>query len=480
MRNMFSRDVFAIGTITLDGTLTVGNEITLKIGDPEATEDFRKEREYKYKVAENDSFENIINQLVALVNSSNGGTGDPLVLATPNLLFQTIVLTARISREEGNSIAFSTTLSEGSTLVSTTSGATLSGGQDAAKIAPGTLVTILGDNLSDETVSAPDGADPLPKELGGVQVYFDGIRAPLMMVSPTEIRAQVPWEVSDANSISAYVRIQRKSGVVVSTAAVAVPIIPQNPGILAEEGTDPRPGIVTHFSSNATATVSVDGTANPGDVATVIIEDREYSYTVQEEYTLENILAGLIAAINANPEEKVEAFTSGVFTRLRLRAKVAGPEGNGIQISTRVADTAQVILTATNSETCCANSGGSRVTMDNPALPGETIVVLATGLGLVNPQEAVFPLATGFRYTFQGINRPNEFVSSLAAAKTANVLYSGLAPGLVGIYEVHLELNSDIPTNPATQLTIAQDIYVSNIITFPVFNPREGTTEVLP
>lgn len=476
VRNLFSKDVFAIGTITLGGTLKENDEITVKVGNPDATEPDKKERQYKYKVLKDDSFENIINALVTQINSSNSGAGDPQVFATPNLLFSTIVLTARISKEEGNSIAFATTLSEGATLVSTTSGATLTGGQDAAKIAPGTLVTILGDNLSDETASAPEGVDPLPKELGGVQVYFDGIRAPILSVSPTEIRAQVPWEVSDANSVSAYLRIRRKSGLVVSTAAVAVPIIFQNPGILAEDGTDPRPGIVTHFSSNATATVSIDGTANPNDVAVVLIEDREYSYTVKENDTLESILAGLIAAINANPEEKVEAFTSGVFTRLRLRAKVAGPEGNGIKISTRVADSAQVILTATNSETCCANSGGSRVTIDNPALPGETIVVLATGLGLVNPQEAVFPLATGFRYTYQGINRPNEFVSSLAAAKTANVLYSGLAPGLVGIYEVHLELNSDIPTNPATQLTIAQDIYVSNIITFPVFNPREGTT----
>jgi len=479
VRNLFSKDVFAIGTITLGGSLKENDEITVKVGDPDATEDNRKEREYKYKITANDSFDSIVTALVTQINSFNNGAGDPQVLATPNLLFSTIVLTARISREEGNSIAFATTLSEGATLVSTTSGATLTGGQDAAKIAPGTLVTILGDNLSDEEASAPEGVDPLPKELGGVQVYFDGIRAPILSVSPTEIRAQVPWEVSDANSISAYLRIKRKSGLVVSTAAVAVPIIFQNPGILAEDGTDPRPGIVTHFSSNATATVSIDGTANPGDVAVVVIEDREYSYTVKEEDTLEHILAGLIEAINANPEEKVEAFTSGVFTRLRLRAKVAGPEGNGIVISTRVAETAQVILTATNSETCCANSGGSRVTFDNPALPGETIVVLATGLGLINPHEAVFPLATGFRYTYQGINRPNEFVSSLAAAKTANVLYSGLAPGLVGIYEVHLELNSDIPTNPATQLTIAQDIYVSNIITFPVFNPREGTTPPL-
>ena len=56
--------------------------------------------------------------------------------------------------------------------------------------------------------------------------------------------------------------------------------------------------------------------------------------------------------------------------------------------------------------------------------------------------------------------------------KTANVLSAGLKPGWIGVYEVHLELNTDIPTNPETQLTIAQDLYVSNIITFPVFNPK--------
>jgi hypothetical protein len=28
-----------------------------------------------------------------------------------------------------------------------------------------------------------------------------------------------------------------------------------------------------------------------------------------------------------------------------------------------------------------------------------------------------------------------------------------------------------LPTNPATQVTIAQDVYVSNIVVFPLFNP---------
>ena len=43
-------------------------------------------------------------------------------------------------------------------------------------------------------------------------------------------------------------------------------------------------------------------------------------------------------------------------------------------------------------------------------------------------------------------------------------------PGAVGVYEVQLELNSSMPTDPLTQLTIAQDVYVSNIVTFPVVN----------
>lgn len=471
VRNLFSRDVFAIGTITVAGTITADNEVTITVGDENTTP---TQRSYTYKVVANDTFDRIIQGLVDKINE---GAGDPQVLATPNLLFQTVVLTSRVGGEAGNAVPFAAAGSASATLTTTTSGATLVGGQEASKIAPGTLVTILGDNLADSTASAPDDADPLPRELAGVQVYFDGIRAPLLSVSPSEIKAQVPWDVNDANSVSAYVRIRRSNGRVQNTAAVAVPVIPQNPGLLGQEGLDPRPAFATHYSSNATGTISVDGSVNAGDVATVIIEDREYTYTVKTDDTLEIIRDSLINLINANPDEKVTAFAAGVFTRIRLRAKVAGAEGNIIGIATRVNDGAQVILTATNNGLCCANTAGAAVTEANPAIPGETIVVLATGLGLVNPDEAKFAVAAGFKYRGPVLNRPNEFVSSLAGAKTANVLYSGLAQGMVGVYEVHLELNSDLPTNPATQITIAQDIYVSNIVTVPLKNPNDG---VLP
>jgi uncharacterized protein (TIGR03437 family) len=54
---------------------------------------------------------------------------------------------------------------------------------------------------------------------------------------------------------------------------------------------------------------------------------------------------------------------------------------------------------------------------------------------------------------------------------TANVLFSGLKPGYVGLYELDLELNTSLPTDPQTTMTISQIYQVSNIVTIPVVNP---------
>ncbi len=463
VRNSASREVYAVGSVALAGQIKEGDEITIKVGD----------KEYKYKIVKDDTFAKVIYALVTKINASGG---DPLVFATPNTVLDVIVLTARQPGVLGNDVEYSTKTSDGAQIQATAGGAKLAGGQDAAKIGPGTLVSIVGEDFCDSEGSAPADARVLPYELAGVQVYFDGIRAPLLFVSPTQINAQVPYHVLDTNSINAYIRATRKDGSVTVTTPTAVPIIGQNPGIFAEDGVDPRPAIALHSSSYATGTVSVDGTAKAGDIATVKIEERPYSYTVKDGDTLESIRDGLIALINR--DEKVMATAASAFTRIRLRARVPGPEGNGMKYSADAGSSAQVILTPTTPELCCANVAGSRITEDNPALPGETIIVYATGLGLVKPDEARLAIRTGEVYEGPALNDPVEFVSSLAGGKTANVLSAGLKPEAIGIYEVHLELNSDLPTNPATQVTIAQDVYVSNIVTLPLFNPApaEATT----
>jgi uncharacterized protein (TIGR03437 family) len=79
-------------------------------------------------------------------------------------------------------------------------------------------------------------------------------------------------------------------------------------------------------------------------------------------------------------------------------------------------------------------------------------------------------VATGTKFT-GGLNTPVAFVASLAGGKTANVLLANLAIGFIGVYQVDLQLASDLTTNPLTQLTISQSSFVSNVVTFPVVAP---------
>lgn len=458
IRNAASQQIFALGSVTLGGSINLDDTVTVTINGTA----------YTYKIVKDDTFDKI---LQALANLINAGSGNPDVLAKPQLGFQILQLVARTGGDAGNNVKLAATVSTNAQITATVSGATLSGGKTAGTIAPGTIVSIFGDRLADTTAATDPNATALPFELAGVQVYFDGIRAPIMSVSPTQINTQLPFEMVDTNSSSAYVRIKHADGTVTITAAVGVRVAQQNPGIFAEQGTDPRPAIAFHASSYATGVISVDGTVKANDTATVNIEDRIYSYVVQAADTLAAIRDGLIAAINSNPEEKVVAFSAGSFTRIRLRAKVPGPDGNGIPISVSTSANAQVILTAINSALCCANVAGARVTPDNPAVPGETIYVYATGLGLVTPDEARAAIVDGAVYLGPALNDPVSFVSSLAGGRTANVLSAGLKVGAIGIYEVVLQLDSAISTNPQTQLTISQDIYTSNIVTIPVFSP---------
>ena len=460
IRNSASLEIFAFGTFTLSLTaIKADDQITLTIN----------KTNYVYKEVATDSVDTIVQ---ALTNLINAGAGDPDVIATAQLGTGIIGLKARVSGAIGNNITISTAVSTNAQVTATASGTTLTGGEDATVIAPGTFVTLFGQNLADTTVSADPNASPLPRDLGGVEVYFDGIRSPVTFVSPTQINAQIPFEVADSNGISGYVRTQHANGSVTTTTAVGIPIAAQNPGIFAEEnGADVRPALAYHASSYATGTISIDGSVTAGDVATIMIDDRAYVYTIQSTDSLQSVRDALVTLINDNPQERVVASAAGAFARLRLRAKVAGPEGNGIPFTTSVSTNGTITLGPTNPTLCCANIAGARLTKDNPALPGETFYIYATGLGVVKPSDAALAAVTGAVYNGPVLNDPNSFVSSLAGGSTANVINAGLKVGAIGVYQVELELNGGVAANPAAQLTISQDIYTSNVVLIPIGNP---------
>lgn len=473
--NSASRNVNAIATINITGTITAGDKITITIAG----------KDYAYTVVKDDTLVTIIQALVKMINAGP----DPNVLAIANTALDQIVLASRLIGNAGNAITLAvatvgngttTTVTNAATIVATTSGAALSGGGSAAEIAPGTIVSIFASNgkqLADNAVAADPAAPSLPTTLGGVEVYFDGMKVPISYVSPTQINVQMPYEVVDSSSVSAYVRIQHSDGTVTTTSAVGVPIVGENPGIFAYEGSEPRQAIAYHGSSYGIAVIDLEGTIQVGDTATVTIDGRNYSYAVQSTDTLDSIRDQLIMLINANADERVTASAAGQFERIVLTAKVPGPDGNGIPVTASQTSTktgALVTLTALQTQTGGASIAGAPITVDSPAMPGELIVIYATGLGVVGPDTAKQFETDGQAYIGPALNTPLAPVDNAqVGGKTANVLFAGLKPGLVGVYEVKMQLDPGLGTNLQTQMFIAQDVFTSNIVTIPVVSPTQ-------
>jgi uncharacterized protein (TIGR03437 family) len=473
IRNSASLETFATGEIDVSGSIEAGDTLTVTINGTN----------YTYIILSTDTTSTI---LTALMNLINAGSGDPNVYASVPPSLQELLLTARVAGPPGDAITLAVSTSVNAMIAPLASGSTLTGGANASVLAPGSLATIFGTNLSASMAVAPSGAQ-LPIDLAGVEVYFDGIRSPLLMVSPTQINTQIPWEVSNTNSVSAYVRTQNADGSVTATTAVGIPITSQtifgasgggNPGIFAQTGPDPRVALAYHNSSYATATVTVSGTIAAGDIGTITVAGSSYSYTVQSVDTLTSVRDALIAVINANPDSVVIASPGAAFTRILLQYKVAGPEGDGVPISATTtganSGTPSLSLDENNANLCCSNVAGAPLTKDNPALPGEQFYLFGTGLGLTSDVNGnLIGPTDGQPYPGPALNNANASVSALGDTKTADVISAGLMVGTVGVYEIVLQLNPDTPPTDFALLTISQDIYTSNIVTIPVGNPTQ-------
>jgi len=484
--NAASINTYAAGTVSLaltGTTVTAGDTITIDIFSPGVTATTCPSTGlecYTYTVKSTDTLASIAVALTNLINAAP----DPNVIASADVVSGSLFvvnLIARVPGFNGNGIGYSAATASASstgtpTETATAAGSALSGGAAAAELAPGTLVSIFGSNLADTTATAtPDANGNYPTtNFNGVQVYFDGIRAPILSVSPTQINTQLPFEVNGANGVSAYVRTVHNDGTITATNNIGVPVISGygNPGIFAGSGNDPRPVLAYHTSGNAIALVDVDGTVTAGDVATLTIDGNSYNFTVQATDTLQTVRDGLIVLINANPNEKVTATRAGEYARIILTAKVGGPAGNGIPISASVSTNATITISPLDSSaTCCANIAGSLVTAENPVVPGEVITIYATGLGPTTLADGLTPASvTGQVYPGPALNVPVTNVDNAQiGGTTANVMFAGLAVGMLpGVYEVQLQVSTSLPTDPVTQLYIAQNVFTSNIVTIPV------------
>jgi uncharacterized protein (TIGR03437 family) len=469
-RNAASLNIYAIGAVTISGGIAAKDTVTITINGTA----------YPYTVVAADTLGTITDNLVKLIDKS---PGDPFVIASANDTTDQVVLTAKVPNAPGGTITLATSTSTNAQVSATASGTTLKIYlQNPTQIAPGTIMEIYGqpgatlcDTPGVGSTSSP-GVEPgfLPGTLAGCELFIDGARAPLLYVSPTQINAQVPFEYFDRTSVSVYARMTHADGSITVSSPIGVTIVPQNPGIFGQFGPDPRPGVVYHGSSNATAVLSVDGAINAGDQVALTIAGTTYSYTVLSTDTLLSVRDALVNLINSAPDPNVIASASNQYQRFILTARLPGPAGEGIAISQTVTGTnASLVLTLFNSATCCDNAQGALVTADNPAIPNEVVYVFATGLGVPNPLNVETGQAAPV--TFSPPSTPVD--SILTDGVAANILSASLTPGLVGIYTVQFQIGGGVSaTDLLAQLIIAQQAFVSNVVTFPIVVPPTSST----
>lgn len=110
----------------------------------------------------------------------------------------------------------------------------------------------------------------------------------------------------------------------------------------------------------------------------------------------------------------------------------------------------------------------SLITEANPARPGEIIVLWATGLGGSIP-----PVPTGAPAPVDPLSVAESPVRVFTAgAVEFNVLFAGLAPGLVGVYQINAGIPDSLPYSGDLDVILsAGDTFRSNVVKLPVRRP---------
>jgi uncharacterized protein (TIGR03437 family) len=135
-----------------------------------------------------------------------------------------------------------------------------------AGAAPGTIITLLGTNLGP---TAPvslqlTSAGAVQTTLAETTVTVDGVAAPLLLVSGTQINAIVPYEAAGKTSVPVVVR-RTLSGSTVSSTTTALAIAPTAPGILTLGMMGTGQGAI--LNQNGT----INGTSSPAAPGSIIV-----------------------------------------------------------------------------------------------------------------------------------------------------------------------------------------------------------------
>jgi len=161
-------------------------------------------------------------------------------------------------------------------------------------VSPGELVTIFGTNIGPAT-AAYATTDPsigkLATTIGGVQVLFNGIAAPMIYASSTQVSAVVPYEMASVASPSVWIKYlgQTSNGYPLTSATTA-------PGLFTQNASGSGPGAILNQDN------SVNGPGNPAAKGSIV-----QVYLTGEGQTSPPSVTGAITTANLPPPQVTPA-----------------------------------------------------------------------------------------------------------------------------------------------------------------------------
>jgi uncharacterized protein (TIGR03437 family) len=218
---------------------------------------------------------------------------------------------------------------------------------------------------------------------------------------------------------------------------------------------------------------------SPGGLATIFGQD----LSTVTDVVIANIiplpveLAGVSVAVNGVFAPMLSVAYNGSEDQISFQVPFATSTGpgavqleifnNGISLVTIIADSfvedPGIFMYNGNYAVAVRASDFTLISPDDPASPGEVLTLFTTGLGPVS-----IDVPDGAPGPFEPLAYTQDPFQVLVNNELCDVLFSGLAPGFVGLYQLNLVLPSDLPSGNL-DLQITSQYASSNIATLPVF-----------
>jgi uncharacterized protein (TIGR03437 family) len=193
-----------------------------------------------------------------------------------------------------------------------------------------------------------------------------------------------------------------------------------------------------------------------GGLISVFGRNFGYGQTAAASIPLPLALAGTSVMINGRPAPLIFSSQGQINAQLpwivnspvRLRVNFGGVESE--EISVPVSSPSPGIFTYGENRAVVQNQDYSLNSAGNAAARGSIIIVYATGLGAVTPSQtdgAAAPVSPQVR--------TSSATTVLIGGIPARVVFSGLTPGLVGLWQVNAEVPAAAPTGEAIPIRIS-------------------------